>query len=329
MIRTPLPIATFLVVCYNQQHCIRPAIEGALSQDYLSLEIIIADDASTDATPAIVEEMLAHYSGPHRVRFLRNPINLGVGGNIDHAVRESTGEVIFIAGGDDISLPERVSRVVDFWLANDKEPDLIGAYLVDTSESGETLGVIRIDMLDDYKTLDDWSNKPPHVIGAAQAWTRRLFDHFGGIPKGVVGEDMLMAFRAIASGGARTLPVPLVHYRRGGLTSKRRAMSATEVIRGLTRKLGSSRIELRQMLQEARQLGASVACQEHLEWRLAKEDFVAEMFDRRYGLTAQIAACLRYSQLPADFRVRILAYAVAPWLMAPFFYLKRLRHCSS
>ena len=63
----------------------------------------------------------------------------------------------------------------------------------------------------------------PLVVGAAQAWTRRLFDLLRPVPEGVVAEDLVMVFRAIVSGGAATLPEPLVRYRRGGPSRKRRA----------------------------------------------------------------------------------------------------------
>lgn len=321
----PLPPVTFLLIAFNQQDYIGEAVAGALAQDYPNLEIVISDDASTDNTWHVIEDKLANYAGPHRIRRLRNETNLGIGGNLDQAVRQSTGELIFIAGGDDISLPNRVSTVVDFWLEQACQPELIAACLYDMTQSGERCGTISIADLGKYRSIDDWCASPPHVIGAAQAWTRRLFDRFGGLPKGVVGEDMLMAFRAIGSAAARTLPVPLVNYRRGGLTSKRKALSAAEVIHGLTRKLDSSRIELRQMLEEAHKIGATPASLQKLEGLLDKENFVADMFSG-LGLAKQLSLCLHYRALPPDFRIRILTYAAAPWLLAPFFFLKRLRY---
>lgn len=323
-----LPPVTLLLLCYNQQDIIGEAVAGALAQDYPNLEIVIADDASKDATVAQIKACLSDYAGPHRIKLLCNPENLGIGGNIDQAVRQSTGELIFIAGGDDVSLPARVSTVVRFWLAHDRKPDLIGAYLFDMDLSGKILGTIQIGKLEEYRTLDDWSRSPPHVIGAAQAWTRRLFDRFGGMPKGVVGEDMVMAFRAIGLATAITLPVALVNYRRGGLTSKRKALDVATVIKGLTRKLNSSQIELRCMLDNARELGASPATLAVLAEKLKKEQFIESMFAAR-GPGRKIALCFEYAMLPADFRLRILTYAAAPWLLAPFFFLKRLRYRSA
>jgi glycosyltransferase involved in cell wall biosynthesis len=321
------PRVTFLLLCYNQEDLIVEALEGALSQDYPNLEIIVADDASGDSTFSRVEQRLMDYSGPHQIKLLQNPKNLGIGGNIDHAVRQSTGQLIFIAGGDDISLPERVRKTVEYWLTENRKPDLIGAYLLDMDQERNILGTISIATLDTYRTLDDWIAVPPHVIGAAQAWTRRLFDRFGGLPKGAVGEDMIMAFRAIALGTARTLPTPLVRYRRGGLTSKRRNLSVAEVVRGLTRKLNSTRIELRCMINDARSVQASSTILAELQRRVDIEDFIERMFSPA-SVLEKIGTCLRHPSVSVPYRIRLFVYSVTPWLLAPFFFLKKLRYRS-
>lgn len=319
------PPITLLLLSYNQEDYIGEAIAGAIAQDYPNLEIVISDDASKDATWERINASLHDYTGPHRIKLLRNPENLGIGGNIDQAVRQSTGELIFIAGGDDVSLPARVSTMVSVWVGHECKPDLIGAYLFDMDQSGKMLGTIQISQLEQYQSLDDWSRSPPHVIGAAQAWTRRLFDRFGGIPKGIVGEDMVMAFRAIGSASAVTLPVPLVNYRRGGLSSQRKSLNAAAVIHGLTKKLNSSRTELRCMLDDARKLGASPMTLTVLEQKLDKENFIEHMFAAE-SLGQKIRFCRQYTTVPGDYRFRILTYAAAPWMLAPFFFLKRLRY---
>lgn len=320
-----LPLVTMLLISYNQEKKISEAIAGALAQDYPNLEIVISDDASTDDTFAAIEACTRNYQGPHRLIVRRSPTNLGIGGNISEAVRQSSGELLFITAGDDISLPERVSTVVDFWLQHDKQAELIACHLYDMDDEGKIHGTTQIAKLEDYRSLEDWTRQPPHVIGAAQAWTRRLFDRFGGIPKGVVGEDMVMAFRAIAQGRAMTLPVPLIKYRRGGLTQQNKPLSASEVIRRLTRKTGSTKIELQSMLETARQFNASPATLADLEQRYQKECFVEQMFSAGGVLQKLAIAAKTRTQSPA-FRLRIFCYAATPWLLAPFFAIKRRRH---
>ena len=321
----PLPKVTMLLISYNQEDKIREAINGALAQDYPNLEIVISDDASTDNTFAVIESCLQGYQGKHQLLIQRNPQNLGIGGNISEAVRRSSGELILITAGDDISLPHRVSTVVKYWLENEKKPDLIASYLYDMDDQGQTHEVIKVANLDEYRSLDDWVRQPPHVIGAAQAWTRRLFDRFDGIPTGVVGEDMVMAFRAIASGSARTIPQPLVKYRCGGLTRQTKPLSVNEVVRRLTRKIASTKIELLHMQDVSKQHTADFVVLDELERRYQKECFIESMF-RAKCFSKKIQCAWHFKGVKTTFRARMFLYSASPWLLAPFFAIKRWRY---
>jgi len=106
------PLVTFALFAYNQEKFIREAVEGAFAQTYEPLEIILSDDCSTDRTFEIMQEMAAAYRGPHRVRAVQTPQNLGVVQHVLLRGREAAGDIVVLAAGDDISLPERVARHV-------------------------------------------------------------------------------------------------------------------------------------------------------------------------------------------------------------------------
>ena len=117
------PLATFVLFAYNQEKYVREAVEGAFAQTYSPLEIILSDDCSPDGTFAILAEMAAAYKGPHKVRAVQTPRNLGL---IQHVLlrgREAQGEVVVVAAGDDISMPTRVARMVEAFT-----PDVGAAY---------------------------------------------------------------------------------------------------------------------------------------------------------------------------------------------------------
>ena len=86
------------IPAYNQAHFIEQALDSVLAQDYPNLEVIVSDNASTDDTPAVMRRYL---SDP-RVRYFRNPTNLGMLGNFKKALYEySTGELALHLDGDD------------------------------------------------------------------------------------------------------------------------------------------------------------------------------------------------------------------------------------
>ena len=216
------PLASLMLITFNQQHSVAEAIRGALSQTWSPLEILISDDASSDDTFAVAQQCVREYAGPHAVRLYRNETNLGISAHLSALAARASGEMLFVAAGDDISMPERCERVMNAWLDSGKRYDLIATDLRDLDADGNLHEVMTVTDLSAYHSFDDWSRNRPHVVGAAHAWARRLFTEFGPMEPGIYGEDQIMVFRAIMSGGAFTLREPLVQYRRGGLSRKRR-----------------------------------------------------------------------------------------------------------
>ncbi len=318
------PRAALLLIAYRQAATIDAAIDGAFAQDYPALDIVLSDDASPDDTFARMQARAADYRGSHRVRLNRNPRNLGIGAHLSHAASLTDAELLFVAAGDDVSLPHRVSRCVAAWEAHGRRPDLIAGWVEDLDQAGRVHDVLRPSDLAQWQTLADWARERPYVIGAAQCWTRRLLDRFGGLPEGVVAEDLVMVFRAIGSGGAITLPEPLVRYRRGGISRRVRTTSADEVVRRLRANNRHALVELPLMLGDASAMGpgAVAAVEPVLAPQLARERFIAEMFGAA-STAAAWRAVRGATPVPWGVRLRMFVYARAPWLLAPVFGLKR------
>ena len=316
------PLVTLLLLACNQQTTVGAAIAGALAQCYANLEIVISDDASTDGTWAAIERAVAGYAGPHRLVLNRNPVNLGIGAHLNRMVALSHGGLLFIAAGDDISLPQRCERVVDAWLAANRQPDLIASDVLDLDEQGLTHAVIKPTDLSTYRDAADWLARPPHVIGAAQAWTRRVFDRFGPLPAGSVAEDWLMVFRAILAGGAITLPEPLVMYRRGGISRRRRNLRARDVVERLLNNNRHALVELPQLRADAARAGQLAAVDDSLSRALQRELFVRDLFGAA-SIGRRWHAVIAATQVPWRTRLRLFVYAACPALLAPWFALKR------
>ena len=103
------PLISFCLFAYNQERFIRKAVEGALSQTYSPLEIVLSDDCSTDSTFEIIKEMTDCYHGLHSIVLNRNPKNLGVGGHVNRVMEIAQGILVVAAAGDD-NIPTRKGR---------------------------------------------------------------------------------------------------------------------------------------------------------------------------------------------------------------------------
>jgi len=142
-----------MVVTYNQAHFIRETLDSILSQDYPHLEIVIADDASTDDTPRILEEYAARHPG--RVKPILNQTNLGITGNCNVALSGCTGDLIAVMGGDDLFLPGKLSKQVAAFRDN---PDAALCYHpvdIFESKSNKTIFVTDQHAREDIRSYQD------------------------------------------------------------------------------------------------------------------------------------------------------------------------------
>ncbi|MEM0986804.1 MAG: glycosyltransferase family 2 protein [Pseudomonadota bacterium] len=104
---------------YNGEKYIGRALDSILSQDFTDFEIIICDNASTDRTQDIC---LQYAERDARIRYVRNPENLGAGRNYDRCFHETESEYFKWQAHDDELEPGFLSRAI---AALDAEPDAV------------------------------------------------------------------------------------------------------------------------------------------------------------------------------------------------------------
>lgn len=106
---TAKPSVSIGMPAYNGEQYIRKALESLLAQDYENFELIISDNASTDATRQICRE---YANKDQRIRFCRQPRNIGAIANFKTVLEMSQGKYFMWAAVDDSWLPEFVSALV-------------------------------------------------------------------------------------------------------------------------------------------------------------------------------------------------------------------------
>lgn len=297
------PPVSVLFLAFNQASFVEQAARSVLEQRGVApLEILLSDDASTDATFEILRRVAAQYRGPHQVRTRRNPRNLGIGAHYNALIAESTGELLITAAGDDLSAPNRVQRIVQAWDASDRCADLITSDLEDLNSQGNAQPnahgqggkTIRVDDLAQWRNASDWAARRPYVVGAAQAFTRRLCTQFGPYLPNVVYEDQINTLRAILMGGGLTISEPLVMYRRGGASAGLAAGDAA-AFRSKTRaRQAREMAEIQQMLQDAALVGQSACVREALEFTINRAEFIGQLLGPPPGQT--LRAVLKAAQ---------------------------------
>jgi glycosyltransferase involved in cell wall biosynthesis len=203
------PLVTFALFTYNQEKYIREAVEGALSQTYTPLEIIISDDCSSDRTFEIVQDLTHRYSGPHKLIINRNQENIGLAAHVNKVLSELVnGQWFVTAAGDDVSLPHRVEKT---WATIVNNPDAKGVHCaVDrVNEAGVSLNIIR-----PRKKIDMSVVERESMLGAAAAYHRDVIDLYEPMDIHVQNEDMVLSLRALLTGTIVSFDDVCVLWRR-------------------------------------------------------------------------------------------------------------------
>lgn len=105
------PTVSIVLCTYNGERFLREQLDTILAQTYPIHELIISDDGSTDATPAILREYADRH--PELIRLYTHTHAGHLNDNFFFALSKTTGELIAISDQDDIWMPNKIAAQVD------------------------------------------------------------------------------------------------------------------------------------------------------------------------------------------------------------------------
>lgn len=108
-------MVSVIMPSFNTAAFIGDSIQSVFAQSYKDWELIIVDDCSTDNTDQVVKPFL----DDQRVRYLKNEKNCGAAVSRNYALREAKGKWIAFLDSDDLWLPEKLEKQIDFMEKND------------------------------------------------------------------------------------------------------------------------------------------------------------------------------------------------------------------
>jgi glycosyltransferase involved in cell wall biosynthesis len=159
---------------YNGEEYLAESIEALLGQTYDDFELIISDNASTDATADICRRYAKQDS---RIRYFRQPSNIGCNPNHNFVIKQGRGELFKLASDDDLYARDLLKRCVDVL---DEFPHFVLAHswsaLIDAS--GAVTNVVE------YPVATDAPRAPDR-------FRSMLFDGWGDDDGGVIRTKVL------------------------------------------------------------------------------------------------------------------------------------------
>jgi len=132
------PLVSVVVPIFNAERFLSDAIESVLTQSYRNLELILVDDGSTDDSYQIAQR---YADRDARVKLVRNDRNVGIVLTRNRAFDETSPAARYFAvlDSDDVCLPDRLLRQVDF-MESHPEHALVGGNTLIIDEQGAEIG---------------------------------------------------------------------------------------------------------------------------------------------------------------------------------------------
>jgi teichuronic acid biosynthesis glycosyltransferase TuaG len=106
-----MPLVSIITPSWNVERLIGETIASVQAQTFRDWELLIADDCSTDQTPAIVSH---HAEQDPRIRLIRQPRNGGPALARQAAIDHAGGRYLAFLDSDDLWLPSKLERQVAF-----------------------------------------------------------------------------------------------------------------------------------------------------------------------------------------------------------------------
>jgi glycosyltransferase involved in cell wall biosynthesis len=130
------PLVTVICLCYNHERFVREAIFSVLEQTYENLEIVIVDDASTDRSSFEIQNMVG---GLPEIKLVPLERNVGNCAAFNQGLAVATGAFIVDFSTDDVMMPERIEKQVNFFRTLDQSHGVVFTDVLYIDEKSQPL----------------------------------------------------------------------------------------------------------------------------------------------------------------------------------------------
>ncbi|MEW6468157.1 MAG: glycosyltransferase [Bacteroidota bacterium] len=208
----PEPKLSIAVTTYNHEQFIARALDSILTQQVaFDYEIVIGEDCSRDSTLAIIYSYKKKF--PERIRILERNKNLGYVRNFDETLKACRGTYIAIADGDDIMLPGKLQKQVDF-LDRHPEAVMVGhdARSFDSS-TGKTIRIICPRRKKDFYRIEDLILHGSFFANSSKMFRRAHLPPEGIDPSIKIIADWYITLQIVKKGQIGYIHETLCEYR--------------------------------------------------------------------------------------------------------------------
>lgn len=202
-------LVSFILLSYNNSAYINECMASIEDQTFEELEIIIADDGSTDNSPEQIKNFIAKSKRPASAILSKK--NNGIVKNYNEALKMVRGRYIAHIASDDYNASTRIATQYNAILKSKCSMIISGMMLIDSF--GDLIKYGRPPQR--CQSLDfALSSGTVRVSSPTMLFDRELIDEYGLLPNELANEDEALAFRALCKKGVLVIDDYLVAYRK-------------------------------------------------------------------------------------------------------------------
>jgi glycosyltransferase involved in cell wall biosynthesis len=189
------PLISVIVPVYNIENYVRKCVGGIMEQTYKNIEIILVDDGSTDACPAICDELAETDA---RIKVLHTPNgDISVARNV--GIKASRGDYITFIDGDDYVTPDYTLHLYE--LVKEYRAEIsITSYCIQSEGAGQiqiTKKPAYILVMNRHEALETYLYQKHFITSAwGRLFHRSLFSELE-FPAGKVAEDQAIFYKLL------------------------------------------------------------------------------------------------------------------------------------
>lgn len=204
------PLVSVIITCFNHAPYVEEAVNSVLSQNYDTIEIILVDDASTDNSQEIINQLQQNTPA---IKTVFNSQNCGVCVSFNKGFSISKGDFIIDLAADDCLLPNKITSQLNKLQSLPNDYGVVYSDLIFVDENGSELVDYTI-----HKTFfegDVFSNVvAKHCIYACTMLVKReVFDDLKGYDESLAYEDFDFFIRASRNWKFACVRTPLMAKR--------------------------------------------------------------------------------------------------------------------
>jgi hypothetical protein len=190
------PLVSVICLSYNHEDYVVEALNSVINQTYPNIELLIADDCSTDNSVEKIQNWLQHHP---KVHFLANEKNLGNTKTFNQLAKKATGEYIIDLAADDVLLPNCVEKQIEiFQKTKYKNLGIVYGNIIEINQDGAFLKNYYTE-LDEPKSGDIYSmviGRTTKICSVSSMVKKLVYEKIGYYDEELAYEDLDLWIRA-------------------------------------------------------------------------------------------------------------------------------------